>query len=383
MDESTNIFGTNIFGANILVVDDTPESLKFLTDMLTSEGYQVYPADSGELALASIAARRPDLIFLDIFMPGVNGFEVCRRLKSREETRRIPIIFISVSTETTQQVEGLRLGAVDFVIKPFRREVLLARLRTHLELSRLRSRLEQQVEERTDELRQANERLQIELAELQRAENQLSEALKEKEALLRELYHRTKNNMQVIASLLSLQTSYVADEQVSRVFKDMENRIRAMALVHQKLYQVGNLSSINLGEYANDLAILLVKSYEVSSDKIKLVVEAEDINVLLETAIPCGLILNELITNALKYAFPGDRAGDLYMRVRKAEAGMVEMEVADNGIGVAADFDFRENGKMGVQTVFIIAENQLGGEVTVQSRQGVAWLVRFKNPAHD
>ena len=383
MDESTNIFGTNIFGANILVVDDTPESLKFLTDMLTSEGYQVYPADSGELALASIAARRPDLIFLDIFMPGVNGFEVCRRLKSREETRRIPIIFISVSTETTQQVEGLRLGAVDFVVKPFRREVLLARLRTHLELSRLRSRLEQQVEERTDELRQANERLQIELAELQRAENQLSEALKEKEALLRELYHRTKNNMQVIASLLSLQTSYVADEQVSRVFKDMENRIRAMALVHQKLYQVGNLSSINLGEYANDLAILLVKSYEVSSDKIKLVVEAEDINVLLETAIPCGLILNELITNALKYAFPGDRAGDLYMRVRKAEAGMVEMEVADNGIGVAADFDFRENGKMGVQTVFIIAENQLGGEVTVQSRQGVAWLVRFKNPAHD
>ena len=136
----------------ILIVDDTHSALDLLTGVLVREGYDVRPAATGELALASVAAARPDLILLDIRMPGLDGFEVLRRLKAREESRDIPVIFISVSTELKERVEGLRLGAVDFITKPFQAEELLARVATHLELSRLRARLEQQTAELRDAL---------------------------------------------------------------------------------------------------------------------------------------------------------------------------------------------------------------------------------------
>jgi PAS domain S-box-containing protein len=142
----------------ILIVDDEPESRTLLTAMLTDNGYQVRAADGGQLALATIADTRPDLILLDVRMPGMDGFEVCRRFKSRPDTRDIPLMFITASGELEEKVEGLRLGAVDFVTKPFQREELLARVRTHLELGRLRARLEEQVAARTAELRESEER---------------------------------------------------------------------------------------------------------------------------------------------------------------------------------------------------------------------------------
>ncbi len=144
---------------SVLVVDDESESLTLLSGMLASGGYHVRSADSGQLALASVAAWLPDLILLDIRMPGIDGFEVCRRFKASEGSRNIPLMFISAATEVEERVEGLALGAVDFVSKPFRREELLARVRTHLELGRLRAHLEEQVSQRTLELRATVERL--------------------------------------------------------------------------------------------------------------------------------------------------------------------------------------------------------------------------------
>jgi PAS domain S-box-containing protein len=142
----------------ILIVDDDAESRALLTAILTAEGYKVRAADGGELALASIALRRPALILLDMRMPGIDGFEVCRRVKQNPDTRDIPVMFLSASGELQQRVEGIRLGAVDFVTKPFQREELLARVRTHLELSLLRANLEKKVAERTAELRESEER---------------------------------------------------------------------------------------------------------------------------------------------------------------------------------------------------------------------------------
>ncbi|CDH43357.1 GGDEF domain-containing response regulator [Candidatus Contendibacter odensensis] len=157
----------------ILIVDDDLASLRLLMEILTAEGYQVRPADSGELALAAVEAQPPTLILLDLLMPGMDGFEVLRRIKAREKSRAIPVIFLSAATETEHRVAGFKLGAVDFVSKPFQRDELLARVQTHLELFRLRTQLEQ----RAAELQSINERLLIaELAERKRSENALHES---------------------------------------------------------------------------------------------------------------------------------------------------------------------------------------------------------------
>ena len=142
----------------ILVVDAEPESRTLLTAILTAEGYEAHAAEGGKPALPSIAVKRPELILLDIRMPGIDGFEVCRRLKKNAETREIPIIFLSASRELPECVEEFRLGGVDFVTKPFEREELLARVRAHLEFGRLRAHLEAQVAERAAELQKTKER---------------------------------------------------------------------------------------------------------------------------------------------------------------------------------------------------------------------------------
>jgi PAS domain S-box-containing protein len=162
--------------STILVVDDDSDSLRLLTDILTAEGYCVRPADSGELALASVRAAPPELIMLDIRMPGMDGFEVCRRLQADEGSRGIPIIFLSAVGQLEDRVLGLSLGAADFISKPYQRPELLARVRTHMELGRLRAHLEQQVAARTAELRLANRQLCLELEERRRAEQELRES---------------------------------------------------------------------------------------------------------------------------------------------------------------------------------------------------------------
>jgi putative nucleotidyltransferase with HDIG domain len=147
----------------ILAVDDTPASLRLLTDILKEEGYEVRSAISGELALRAAAGNPPELILLDIRMPEMDGFEVCRRLKAQPATRDVPVIFVSAVSETDEKVQGFEIGAVDFVTKPYQRDELLARVRTHLELNRLRNHLEDLVGERTAELRESEKKLRTSL----------------------------------------------------------------------------------------------------------------------------------------------------------------------------------------------------------------------------
>lgn len=143
----------------ILMVDDTLDSLKLLSDILTAQGYEVRPADSGELALRAASASPPELILLDVSMAGMDGFEVCQRLKAQPRTRDIPVIFVSAATSMADKVRGFALGAVDFVTKPFQQEELLARIGTHLELHRLRHRLENLVVDNTRQLRESRDML--------------------------------------------------------------------------------------------------------------------------------------------------------------------------------------------------------------------------------
>ncbi len=216
------------------------------------------------------------------------------------------------------------------------------------------------------------------ITERKQNEERIKAALAEKEVLLRELYHRTKNNMQVIGSLLSLQATQAKSASVSTVFKEMETRIRAMALVHQKLYQSQNLSSLDLKEYISDLALLLSRSYRLDADRVSLVLELEPVPVLIDTAIPCGLILHELISNAFKHGFPGKRRGQIRICLSKT-GDAIALQVSDNGVGLATDFDPRQSQTLGLQTILGIGEHQLQGQVTLKTGPGVTCTIQFKD----
>lgn len=149
----------------ILAVDDTPASLRLLTDILASEGYTVRSAINGELAVSAAIAQPPELVLLDVTMPGMDGFEVCAQLKEHVQTRDVPVIFVSSLSDTHDKLKGFEFGAVDYVTKPFQREELLARVRTHLELHRLRYRLEDVVAERTNSLKESQAKLKATLLE--------------------------------------------------------------------------------------------------------------------------------------------------------------------------------------------------------------------------
>jgi DNA-binding response OmpR family regulator len=238
---------------DILIVDDVPENLNLLERILIGAGYRVRTATGGDIALRSVGVKAPALVLLDVRMPDPDGYEVCRRLKADARTAGIPVIFISALEDESQKVRGFHMGAVDYIGKPFHSEEVLARVNTHLSLRRARMDLERRVRERTEELAAAIAKLEAEVAERKRDEEKIRKALAEKDILLRELYHRTNNNMQIICSIFNLRLREIPDEGTQRILMDMINRINSMAIVHDLLYKSKDLSRIDLREYIVDL----------------------------------------------------------------------------------------------------------------------------------
>jgi two-component sensor histidine kinase len=210
------------------------------------------------------------------------------------------------------------------------------------------------------------------------AEQNLEKALKEKEALIQELYHRTKNNMQIISAFLGMQAHLARDEILARPFREMESRIRAMALVHDKLYKSKNLSQINLKEYIPELVNLLLNGYPNLSGKLEFDIDIDEIFVTIDIAIPCGLVITELLTNSFKYAFPGDRAGLITIRLRKENESFINLNISDNGVGSNEIVDITKIDSLGIPMIATIIENQLHGTVALDTLNGFNWNIRFR-----
>ncbi len=218
----------------------------------------------------------------------------------------------------------------------------------------------------------------IDITERKEAADKMSAMLADKEALLRELYHRTKNNLQIIVSMLRLESSSVHDNQTQEMLAELEGKIGSMALVHQKLYQSRNLSSINLEEYMNDLAGLLLDSFNIHPSKIRVKLDLSQVEVPIDQAIPCGLILNELITNAFKHAFPGERNGQIDIRLKQPDPDTLLLEVSDDGVGVPPGLDLESQvNTLGLRTVKALGELQLHGKVIFRSQGGFCCQVFF------
>jgi PAS domain S-box-containing protein len=209
------------------------------------------------------------------------------------------------------------------------------------------------------------------------AEKQLKESLREKEVLLQEIHHRVKNNMQIISSLLNLQAGQMKDKDFIKMVKDSQSRIRSIALVHEKLYRSRDFSNINFSDYVQTLAVHLFQFNQVNSNLIQLKLNLEDVFLDLQTAIPCGLILNELVTNSLKHAFPEGKGGEIIIELHPLEEHTFQMVVKDNGVGIPEDLDIGNATSMGLQIVTILV-NQLEGSMEVQREGGTTVKIIFK-----
>jgi PAS domain S-box-containing protein len=210
----------------------------------------------------------------------------------------------------------------------------------------------------------------------QRSEEQLKASLRDKEVLLREIFHRVKNNLQVISSLLRLQSRYVPQKEYRQLFIDSQNRLQSMAFIHEKLYQSKDLANIDFRGYINGLATHLFHSLGSSPSVIAFRSEIEAISMGIDTAIPCGLIANELISNSLIHAFPDDRKGEIGISLSTADHDEFELVIWDDGVGLPDGIDLRSARSLGLHLVYTLVE-QLRGEITLDRSERTEFRIKF------
>jgi PAS domain S-box-containing protein len=241
------------------------------------------------------------------------------------------------------------------------------------EIRSLNTVLEQRVRDRTEALSKANVALKEENAQRLEAETKLQSAYNEKVVLLKEVHHRVKNNLQIISSLFNLQSRYIKDETILSAIRESQNRVKAMALVHEKLYRSEDLSHISLYDYVKFLGTGLFQSYDAKTRGIRFVPEIHDVDVNIDAAIPIGLIINELISNSLKYAFPDGMRGEIFISVNK-EGNTLTILYRDTGVGIPADLDWKNVPSLGLRLINTLVE-QMDGTVELDRTAGTQFTL--------
>lgn len=211
---------------------------------------------------------------------------------------------------------------------------------------------------------------------LRESEEKIKSSLQEKELLLKEIHHRVKNNMQIISSLLNLQSRHISDDAARSLFQDSQNRIHSIALVHEKLYQSGDLARINFNEYIQSLTRHLFRSYKVNPKLITIKTNIRDIFLTVDIAMPCSLIISELVSNALKYAFPDERGGEVQIDFTIRDDGWYSMTIGDNGIGLPENIDIEKTETLGMQLLNTLSR-QLRGEFALSRTEGTTFTITF------
>lgn len=203
-------------------------------------------------------------------------------------------------------------------------------------------------------------------------------SLKEKDLLLKEIHHRVGNNLQVIYSLLHMQSAYIKDKKSLDIFKGCQDRLMSMSLIHKTLYKSKDLTYIDFHDYINKLANRLYHSYGVSTDRVALKINADNVPLGIDTAIPYGLVISELVSNSLKHAFPEGREGEIRIILRSSDKNEYELIVSDNGIGMPENFDFRNTETLGFKIVIIFGEENRKGKIELNRNEGTEFLIKFK-----
>ncbi len=254
---------------------------------------------------------------------------------------------------------------------------VMENIRQSEELQQTYNILEDRVKGRTLELLKSNALLREEIEKRIRAEIEIKKSLQEKEILLKEVQHRVKNNLQVISSMLDLQTDYVKDSGVLKLFVEAQKRVKSMALVHERMYQSEVLTDLDFTQYIENLGNYIFKIYGVNTKRISMKIDINEANIDFNRAIQLGLIVNELISNSLKHAFPDDLEGQVNVRLDSEDKYFI-LTTSDNGVGLPKKFRLRQTKSLGLQLVQALT-NQLKGSIKIDRRKGTRFRIKFPN----
>lgn len=380
----------------VLLVDDKAENRYLLNALLTGSGFAVEEAINGEDALACARNTHPDLIISDILMPVMDGFTLCHEVKTDADLKDTAFVFYTASYLDRRDKElALNLGVDRYLTKPQEPKKLLEVFQEVLEESEHRNPVDEtktlipendylrehneslvrMLEKKIEQLNRSKKVLEAEIIVRQEAERQLTESLNEKDVLLKEVYHRTKNNMQVIVGLLDLQARKGTQLSVDGVCREMSDRIYSMSMVHDLLYRSKNLYEIKLDAYLKDLSNRLLAVYESAETDIQIALDAHPLPVNIQFAVPLGLVITEIITNSLKYGFTNRSKGRIYIQTHFEMTSGLKLTIGDDGVGLDDDFDASSDHTLGMYIIKTVVENQLYGELSTKNQDGLTYTL--------
>lgn len=331
---------------NVLLIEDNMADYVLVREAIASMPYQnlqLQWAENFDDGLKRLLSGDYDVCLLDYRLGPDDGLDLLSAAVNQGCTT--PIIFLTGYDDYQVDLEAMRRGAVDYVPKSSLNPSLLERA------------------------------IRYALAHW-RSTQRLQESLREKDVLLVEIHHRVKNNLQIISSMLKLQGRRIQNDEARSVLDRCCDRVRSMALIHDKLYHSKNVSAIDFGEFLPELANDLLHSHGIHPGRISLKLECKRALLTLESAVPCGLIVNELISNAFKHAFPQDRKGEILLKFEEIAGNRLQLIVADNGVGASEQQVYAPGGKLGLELVRSFVR-QLSGELEEDYSSGARFSVTF------
>ena len=326
----------------VVIVEDDIWVSKEIRRLVSELGHEVVAdASNGAEAVEVVCAKKPDVVFMDIEMPEMDGIEASKII---QKTCPVPIVMLTAYESEDLLDLAASVGAGAYLIKPTNtseidRAVTIAIAR-HGDLIKLKG------------------------------------ALERGKLLVREIYHRVRNNLSMIRTLLYLQAKSSRDKNTAAALNESESRVKTMLLIHDMLQSGDDSPIIEFEVYLTSVSTDLHRSLVGNSDNIRLVTDIDNIRIDSEAAMSCGLIVNELITNAVKYAFPEGRKGNIRLGVKGLGDGLIELSVSDDGVGLPAGFSLDKAETLGMEMVISLVE-QINGKLEVSSSEGTQFRVTF------
>ena len=345
------------YNISVLFVDDNETIRQLYRRILEKHVNNLYIAKDGYHGLELYQKHKPDLVITDMVMPVMNGLEMVKEIKKIAPDAKF--VVMSAYSEKDSFVESIHLGIDGYLMKPVEAKKLLSLIDEFAGITLMKWELERKEKKRRE------------------AEEYLKKSLAEKEILLREVHHRVKNNMQIISSILRMQSRNIDDPKLKDVLQESQNRIHSMALIHENLYNNKSLANINFSSYIKSLTNNIARSYTSHQANVTFDYQIDDAYLPMDIAIPCGLIINELISNSFKYAFKDKSDGTISIHFTNPKDDEYKLVVSDNGVGISDTFDITKTKSLGMKILHKLVQ-QIEGTLVSDFSNGTKFTIIFK-----